>query len=90
MILDYFLLAGYRRIPEIRKQIESVSDNNQDVFEMYKVLNEPYTPALVEQLTKRTNLHKLTYKMELKPYTEDGTLSLYGFLLNLVEQDGDK
>ena len=90
VILDYFLLAGYRRIPEIRKQIESVSDNNPDVFEMYKVLNEPYTPALVEQLTKRTNLHKLTYKMELKPYTEDGTLSLYGFLLNLVEQDGDK
>lgn len=87
VILDYFLLAGYHQIPEIRKLIDSVPDNNPDVFEMYKVLNEMYTPALLEQLTENTNLHKLTYKMELKPYTADGALSLYGYLLNSVMQE---
>lgn len=90
VILDYFLLAGYHSIPEIQIQIDNVPDNNLDVFEIYKVLNEPYTPALFEQLTKNTNLHKLTYKMELKSYTENGELSLYGFLKNFVKQEGNQ
>lgn len=89
VILDYFLLAGYHQLPEIRKQIDSVPDNNPDVFEMYKVLNEPYTPDLFEQITQNTNLHKLTYKMELKPYAANGALSLYGFLQNYVKQESD-
>lgn len=89
VILDYFLLAGYHGIPEIRKVIDNVPDNNPDVFEMYKVLNKPYTSDLLEKLTKNTNLHKLTYKMDVKPYTDDGTLTLYGFLRNSVEQGED-
>ena len=90
VIIDYFLLAGYQSVSEIRNQIDNVPDNNPDIFEMYKVLNEPYTPALFEQLTKNTNFHKLTYKMELKPYTENGELSLYGFLMDFVKRVGDR
>ena len=84
MILDYFLLAGYKQLPAIQEQIDSVPDNNPDVFEMYKVLNEPYTPELYARLTSQTNLHKLTYKMELNRCSADGALSLYGYLQNLV------
>lgn len=84
VILDYFLLAGYKQIPAVQKQIDSVPDNNPDVFEMYKVLNEPYTPLLYDTLTGSTNLHKLTYKMELKPHTSDGDNTLYGYLRSLV------
>lgn len=87
VILDYFLLAGYKQLPAIREQIDGVPNNNPDVFEMYKVLNEPYTPELYAQLTSRTNLHKLTYKMELKRCADNGALSLYSYLWNLVYRE---
>ena len=90
VILDYFLLAGYQNLPEVQRLIDSVPNNNPDVFEMYKVLNEPYTPTLLKRLTKNTNLHKLTYKMELNSYALNGELSLYGFLKNFVKQGGKK
>ena len=89
VILDYFLLAAYYSIPEIQRQIDNVPDNNPDVFEMYKVLNEEYTFGLLKRLTKNTNLHKLTYKMELKSYASNGNLSLYGFLKKFVETEGN-
>lgn len=84
VILDYFLLAGYKQIPAVQKQIDSVPDNNPDVFEMYKVLNQPYTPLLYDRLTGSTNLHKLTYKMELESNTVSGDITLYGYLRSLV------
>lgn len=87
VILDYFLLAGYKNLPAIQEQIDNVPINNPDVFEMYKVLNEPYAPELYARLTNNTNLHKLTYKMELMRYTADGVRSLYGYLQQLVRQE---
>ena len=86
VLIDYLLLSGYRHIPEIRQIIDSVPDNNEDIFEMYKVLNEPYTDTLWRNLTKRNVMHKLTYKMDLRKRTEDGRLTVYGYLHEMVDQ----
>ena len=58
--------------------------NNEDIFEMYRVLNQPYSPQLMEKLTQRNVMHKLTYKMDLQKVTPDGQLTLYGYLWNQV------
>lgn len=84
VILDYFLLAGYKHIPAIREQIDNLPDNNPGVFEMYKILDKPYTPERYAQLTSRTNLHKLTYKIDLVKTTAEGKVTLYAHLLDLV------
>lgn len=86
VILDYFLLAGYHYVPAIRKQIDNLPDNNPDVFEMYKVLHLPYTPELYKKLTVTTNLHKLTYKIDLTEQTPEGAKTLYAYLLQLTEE----
>ena len=84
VILDYFLLSAYKKIPFFQKSIDSVPDNDVDMFEMYKVLNLPYSKDLMASLTKRTNLHKLTYKIDLKRTSEDGSETLYSHLLKCV------
>lgn len=84
VILDYFLLSAYKKIPFFQKVIDSVPDNNVDIFEMYKVLHLPYNKELINALTKRTNLHKLTYKIDLRKTTEQGSMTLYQYLLNCV------
>ena len=84
VILDYFLLAGYKRIPAITKQIDNLPNNNPGVFDMYKVLNMPYSEILYRKLTINTNLHKLTYKMDFVKVTFEGKMTLYGYLWEQV------
>lgn len=87
VILDYFLLAAYHNIPVVQQMIDSVPDNNVDVFEMYKVLHLPYSDELFSNLTKTTVMHKLTYKIDLYKKTESGDDTLYGKLLKQVNEE---
>ena len=84
VLIDYMLMTGFRHIPAITEIINSVENNNEDIFEMYGHLNEPYSDELLATFTKRNVMHKLTYKMDLKKTTDDGQLTLYGYLLNSV------
>ncbi|MBR2553967.1 MAG: hypothetical protein IKE94_03795 [Aeriscardovia sp.] len=84
VLIDYLLLTGYRHIPQITEIINHVPDNNEDIFEMYKVLNYPYSRELLEQLTVRNVMHKLTYKEITSKTTKDGKMTLYGFLWKSV------
>lgn len=84
VLIDYILLSAYRHIPAAAEIINNVPDNNEDIFELYKHLNQPYTEELYEKLTKRNVMHKLTYKMDLQKKTSDGKITLYGYLLKIV------
>lgn len=87
VILDYFLLAGYKNVPAITTQIDCLPDNNTGVFDMYGKLHLPYTETLYCQLTKDTNLHKLTYKIDLIKHTGNSESTLYAYLLKLVYRE---
>lgn len=84
VLIDYILWTGFRHIPAIHDVINTVPDNNPDMFEMYQVLNRPYSPELYARVTKNNTLHKLTYKMDLCKETAAGEMTLYGYLLNEV------
>lgn len=84
VLIDYILMTGYRNIPAIKKVIDTVENNNEDIFEMYKSLNEPYSEELLKRFTEKNVMHKLTYKMDLRKTTDDGELTLYGYLYNEV------
>ncbi len=84
VMIDYLNLIGYNHFDEIKTLIDAVPNNNTGVFNMYQVLNQPYTPELYKSLTENDIIHKLTYKMELQKHTEDGRETLYGHLLKEV------
>ncbi len=84
VLIDYILWTGFRLVPAIHEVIDAVPDNNPDIFEMYQVLNQPYTPELYARVTANNTLHKLTYKMDLFKETPDGAQTLYGYLLEQV------
>lgn len=90
VLIDYLLLSGYKFVPQITNVINGVPDNNQDIFNMYRVLNQPYSKELYAELTQKNVMHKLTYKMELKKNTDAGELTLYGYLLKMVYGDREK
>ena len=84
VLIDYLLWTGFRQIPAIHRMIDAVPDNNEDIFEMYQVLNQPYTEELYARVTRRNVMHKLTYKMDLTKTTPAGELTLYGYLWDRV------
>ena len=84
VLIDYLILLGYKNFKQIRELIDDVPDNNLDIFEMYQVLDKPYTTELYERLTKRNIIHKLTYKIDLKKETANGQETLYAHLLREV------
>lgn len=84
VLIDYLLWTGYRQVPAIRRMIDAVSDNNEDIFEMYQVLNQPYSAELYARVTRRNVMHKLTYKMDLARNTPAGEQTLYGYLWEQV------
>ncbi len=88
VLIDYLILEGYRHFPQIRDLVDAVPNNNTGVFDMYQVLNQPYTPELYASLTQDNRIHKLTYKMDLQKQTADGQDTLYGFLLKDVYSHG--
>lgn len=84
VLIDYLTLVGYENIKPIHDMIDKLPGNNEDVFEMYKVLHYPYSEDLYKDLTRTTHLHKLTYKMDLYKKTKDGEETLYQHMLNTV------
>lgn len=90
VLIDYMLMAGYMNVPKIKEIIDTVEDNNEDIFELYQKLNEPYSKELFESFTQRNVMHKLTYKMELKKETDNGEMTLYGYLLKSVYENNGK
>ncbi len=88
VLIDYLIMVGYRHFLRIRELVDQVPNNNVGVFEMYKVLNQEYTPELYRELTKDNWIHKLTYKMELNKVTAEGRDTLYGFLMKDVYRHG--
>ncbi len=88
VLIDYLLWTGYRKIPEIKNIIDTVPDNNEDIFELYQVLNQPYSDELYQKMTARNVMHKLTYKIELMKETKDERQTMYGWLLEQVLNGG--
>ena len=84
VLIDYLLWSGFKSVPAIHAVIDSVPDNNEDIFEMYQVLNRPYSRELWDRLIQRNVMHKLTYKMDLQTRTAAGELTLYGWLRQQV------
>ena len=84
VLIDYMLMTGFKGVTRIHEIIDAVPDNNPDIFDFYKKLNEPYSDELYAELTKNNVLHKLTYKIDLQKETEDGRDTLYGKLLKDV------
>lgn len=86
VIYDYFLLSLYKSKDSVKNIIDSMENNNEDVFEMYKHLNDIYSLELWDKLNKTTSMHKLTYKISLYKQI-NGYKTLYGHLVENIFGD---
>lgn len=80
VIVDYVIWAGYTGVPEIKRLIDAVPANNENIWLMARKLNEPYEPAAFEALMKENDFYKLSYKGNLQEEI-GGEMTIYAYLL---------
>jgi hypothetical protein len=80
VFFDYVLWAGYCGVPEIKRLIDAVPANNEQIWSMAKALNDSYEPAKFDSLMSGNDFYKLSYKGRLEEKM-DGKLTIYGHIL---------
>ena len=80
VFFDYVLWAGYCGVAEIRRLIDSVPANNEQILSMAKALIDAYESAKFDDLISDNDFYKLSYKGRLEEKM-DGKLTIYGHIL---------
>ena len=84
MLVDYFLVdyvidIAYRNIEEVKDNIDSVRNNNKNIFNVREKLNEIVSAEQFKDLMHSNQIHKLTYKREF----DDNPQTVYNRLLQM-------
>lgn len=61
-ITDHMIAMFYSTVPEIKGMIDDVEPNNPEVHSLDKILCSPYDGEKYADMTRATNLFKLSYK----------------------------
>lgn len=78
--VDYVIWAGYCGVPEIKRLIDAVPANNEQIWSMAKALNDSYEPAKFDSLMSGNDFYKLSYKGRLEEEIDNKT-TVYGHIL---------
>lgn len=84
LLMDYVFGIAYEHFADVKDTIDALPDNNTRRGQLMSAINEPYSPELFESLASQdTFASKLSWRYgNPQPYTKDGKLSNYGYLLN--------
>lgn len=89
LILDYCLLSAYNAMPEFKADIDNIKPNNEALWELWKRINKEYDEEEYKQIIKSTTFFKVSYKAELKKYTDEGKETFYKHMLDLSNSIGE-
>ena len=85
-LVDLFMNLLYESVEEVRTLIDEVQPNNIRVLDMQHSMENPWTPELVADLEKNTQLFKLSWKQQV-PSSINGKQTLYGWVLEQGERE---
>lgn len=93
-VIDYFiqnllLRIAYDHIYPIRNIINNVEDSNQHLYDLYRVMDEPFNESVWNDYTKNTIFFKLTQKRQYRRMNNN-QLTFYSYLLKSVENINKK
>lgn len=86
--IDYFIQnliirIGYDNIPSIHNAIDAYQVSNEDLYELYSVMNDPFDQELWDKFTSKTGAFKVTQKQSYNESVE-GKQTFYGYIKAIV------
>ena len=86
-IQNFYIRVAYYNIPGIKKTIDSISLNNEFVYELYNNIDACFEEDLFKKWNKSTTFYKLTQKREYSSCDEKGDLTFYGAIEKMCKND---
>ncbi|MDR1223237.1 MAG: glycosyltransferase [Tannerella sp.] len=80
-LTDYITALAYENIPAIKKMIDRNDCYMPSIFDAATILNKPFDAGTFNNICRKTNFHKLSWKYSYTTVTESGEPTLYGYLL---------
>lgn len=81
-LIDYLIKVGYEDIPEIRKNIDNIPNNNPHIYTLEALLNKKYDENIFSQIKRDTSFYKLSRKTVHHKFTEKGEYTFYYHIIN--------
>ena len=83
-LLDYLINLLYNEDEKCKEIIDRCSDMNQYALDMQARLCEAWDENLWKELTRKSNVHKLSWKTHEPIMTTDGKITLFGKLIEMT------
>lgn len=88
--IDYFIQnmiirIGYDNVPSIRKAIDAYSASNEELYNLYLVMDKPFDQNLWAKFTSKTGAFKVTQKRFYREFV-DGKQTFYGHLKEYISK----
>ena len=80
-LLDYAVCLCYDNLPWAKESLDSISSDEMRLYDLSKALNTAYSAPLYDEITKRSKIHKLSYKTDARQTTKKGEMTNYGYIL---------
>ena len=74
-------MTGYSHLPMIKEVIDQVEPNNENMWLMANVLNDPYDDSFYAELMRKNGFYKLSYKGNYVETLHNGNKTIYGFIV---------
>lgn len=89
MSLNYFLQnlfirVGYECVDSIKNTIDSINESNEKVYLLHEQINDKYSKTKWEDITKDTQLFKLTYKIN---YNLADKENIFNYILKISSDE---
>lgn len=81
--MDYSIALAYRVFDEVKRDVDYMEYNNQNAEKMLQIINKKYDKEIFNKLCENTYFFKLSWKGELKEFTELGDTTNYEYLLKM-------
>lgn len=81
LLIDYIFATCCDHCNEIKRMFTNVPKNNENVNELLKIMNKPYSKEIIEKSIGETTLNKCNRRFDFKSRTTD-QLTVYGYYCN--------
>lgn len=81
IFFDYIIMTAYNNIPFIKNMMDSLQPNNENIWDLWNVINDEFDEEVYLKICTSNIFHKLSYKGNLQKQTADGLQTMYGYLL---------
>lgn len=80
VIIDYLMLIAYRNNAEVKKEIDAVPYNNEELWYLWDNLEQLFETDLYDRICTKGQFYKLAHQKKISK-TSEGKQTVYGYLL---------